>query len=198
MNTDFSPFPILRTDRLVLRSLELDDAQAIQKLRSDARVNEFLDRAATNNLDEAVAFIKIIQKSVEEGDSMYWAITCDDVLIGTICLYNWDKKNDIAEIGYELKVDAQGKGYMSEAIRAVIYFAFKTMCVKTITAFPKQGNVKSIQLLEKNNFVLDNTFKFKSELDANGYLVYYFNSCSLSESRITLIAQEMIDMASLI
>ncbi len=179
MNTNFSTFPILKTERLVLRVLELNDAIAIQSLRSDARVNEFLDRPATNNLDEAVAFIKKIQKGIEQGESMYWVITHNSELIGTICLWNLDFENDVAELGYELMPDAQGKGFMNEAIKAVIDFAFNMMCVKTITAFPKQGNVKSIQVLEKNNFVLDNTYKFVSELDADGYLVYYFNSCSL-------------------
>jgi len=176
MNAIISSFRVLKTERLILRALELNDAPAILSLRSDVCVNEFLDRPATNNLDEAVAFIKKIQKSVEHDDSMYWAITCNDVLIGTICLWNLDIENDIAEIGYELKTESQGKGFMNEAIRTVIDFAFKTMCVKTITASIKQGNMKSIQILEKNKFNLDCLYKFIPKKDTNESLVYYLQN----------------------
>ena len=166
----------MKSERLILRSLKLKDADDVQQLRSDARVNKFLQRPHTINVKQAKEFIKLIQNNVANGKSLYWAITHNQEFIGTICLWNLDIENDIAELGYELKFEAQGKGFMSEAVKAVIDFAFKKMCVKTITAFPKQGNFKSIQLLKKNNFVLDNTFKFASEQDIAGYWAYYLSS----------------------
>lgn len=173
MKTNFSPFPTLKIARLVLRALELKDAQAVKKLRSDVRVNEFIERPDKCTLKQAKEFIKKIQKGISQSEAMYWVISFNNVFIGTVCLYHLDFENDSAEIGYELNFDAQGNGFMNETIKEVIDFAFKTMCVKTITAFPKQGNVKSIQLLEKNNFVLDKTFKFTSKVEAVGYLVYF-------------------------
>lgn len=175
MDTNFSPFPTLKTERLVLRCLELDDAEAIQKLRSDVRVNEFLDRPASKNLDEADEFILKIKNAIKKEESFYWVITHDSVQIGTICLWNLDFENDIAELGYELMPEAQGKGFMSEAIKMIIKFAFEMIQVKIITALPKAENIKSIRLLEKNNFVLDNAFKIANELDAEGYSVYYLS-----------------------
>jgi len=51
----FSPFPVLTTDRLILRQLTSLDAAAIFALRSDERVNRYLDRPVCRRLEEAEA-----------------------------------------------------------------------------------------------------------------------------------------------
>src|SRR4051812_35270948 len=99
----FSPFPILNSDRLILRPLSEMDKEAIFFLRSDKTVNEFIDRKKPASLDEALMFIKDINARVDKGESIYWAISLKDKpeLIGTICLWNFSTDNKVAEIGYE-------------------------------------------------------------------------------------------------
>ena len=68
-------------------------------------------------------------------------------------------QGSVAEIGYELMVDQQGKGIMQEAIKAVIEYGFKGMKLQTIVASPNQNNVKSINLLERSQFIRRENFK---------------------------------------
>ena len=62
---NFIPFPNLQTDRLLLRQLNKEDANAILFLRSDATVNKYVKRPQTDTIQDAIDFInKIIDLSV--------------------------------------------------------------------------------------------------------------------------------------
>jgi len=154
---ELHPLPIIKTDRLLLRGLETADATDIALLRSDARVNQYLNRPPTTTFEQAEAFISKIQKSVAENTSYYWAITLNSqpALIGTICLWNIDAELASAEIGYELHPDFQGRGLMREAVSAVLSFAFENRGFKTIAAVTTPENAASIKLLNSLNFYRD-------------------------------------------
>lgn len=156
---NFIPFPELKTDRLFLRQLKIEDEREIFLIRSDERVNRFLDRLKASSLTEARDFINKINTGINNNESIYWAITIKDSpsLIGTICLWNVLWENSIAEIGYELLPDQQGKGFMQESISKIIEYGFGEMHLKKIDAYPSADNVSSVKLLEKNNFKLDMT-----------------------------------------
>lgn len=151
-----TPFPELSTERLILRRLVPEDDKAIARLRSDERVNRYLERPPTTNLKEAGHFIEKINASIENRESFYWAITLkeEQALLGTICYWNLEPENDRAEIGYELHPDAQGQGIMQEAITCVIQFGFEQLKLNSITACSRSDNLKSVRLLEKNKFTI--------------------------------------------
>jgi [ribosomal protein S5]-alanine N-acetyltransferase len=157
LNANFTPFPNLVTERLILRQLEIEDADEIFALRSSDDVNRFLDRPKAITIDEAKQFIYKINNGINKNEGLYWAITLknEHKLIGTICYWNISKENDRAEVGYELHPYYQGKGIMQEAILKIIDFGFEQMKLKTITAVPSGDNYKSRKLLEKNNFKID-------------------------------------------
>ncbi len=154
---NLSQFLVLTTERLILKRLVLDDAPEILKLRSDERVNKYLDRPKTTTLNEAEDFINKIENSINKNESFYWAISLKDniKLIGTICLWNIDNENATIEIGYELHPDYQGIGLMQEALLKVVEYAFQILKLKTIVAYPNAANERSVRLLEKNNFQRD-------------------------------------------
>ena len=111
-------------------------------LRSDEQVNKFLDRPKSVNINDAKNFIEKILDAVKSNQSIYWAITLkdEDTLIGTICMWNISFENNMAEIGYELHPDFQGKGLMQEAISTVTDYGFNKMNLKVITAFTHIDN----------------------------------------------------------
>jgi ribosomal-protein-alanine N-acetyltransferase len=118
-------------------------------------VNQFLDRSKPDNISKAVEFIKLVNKGVDDGRSLYWAICLKDnpQLAGTICLWNFSADKKVAEIGFELSPAYQGMGIMQEAVSCVLEYAFDTISLQVIDAFVHKENIKSIRLLEKNNFV---------------------------------------------
>ena len=60
LQVQFTPFPTLQTERLVLRKIEPADAPQLLFLRSDEKVMKFLDREPLRSLDEARFFINRI------------------------------------------------------------------------------------------------------------------------------------------
>ena len=152
---NFIPFPMLETEHLILRQLKMEDQNEIFALRSDDRVNEFLDRIKANSPEDALLFIHNINTSINNNEAIYWAITLknEPALAGTICLWNIFKEDLTAEIGYELHPDQQGKGIMQEAIIKVIDYGFQTMKLNLIEAELAPANLRSIKLLERNGFV---------------------------------------------
>ena len=154
LNRTFTPFPILITERLTLRQLEIADEKEIFTLRSDDEINKYLDRKVSITLDDARNFINMVNENINKNDSLYWAITLKDrnILVGTICLFGFSDENETCEIGYELLTNFQGQGIMREALEKVIDYAFNTIKVKKIEAFFHRDNQRSTKLLEKLSF----------------------------------------------
>ena len=158
-------FPILKTERLFLRQLTIGDDKAIATLRSDDTINKYLERPKTTNTTQAVEFINKINLSISKNDSFYWAITFKNKLIGTICLWNISRDGLNIEIGFELLPDFHGKGLMQEALAAVIKYTFQTLNFKTVIAYVHADNIKSILLLDRNNFKRNKEPENKGELE---------------------------------
>ena len=147
---------LLHTSRLLLRPLKETDEDFIYSLRSNEQVNKFIDRDPAKNIEDARAFIKKINDGIAENKSYYWGIVLNETvtMIGTVCFWNLSADRKSAEIGYELHPDHQGKGYMHEAMKEVIAFAFRSgfTCLE---AYTHKDNLGSSKLLLKHGFVHD-------------------------------------------
>ena len=126
MYFDFTTFPVLETERLTLRELNLNDTKAIFGLRTNKEVVEFIDRKTLNNLSETRAFIDRISQLTTNNKGVFWVIESknNNQVIGTIGLRNFEDEEDYAEIGYELDPSYQQKGFMSEAFEVVLKLWF--------------------------------------------------------------------------
>lgn len=155
--TNFTPFPILTTERLILRQLENTDDEDIFSHRSDDRVNKYLEDYRHSSLGQTQAFIERIQQGVLQNKNIFWVITLKNStkFIGTICIWNILPEEHKAEIGYTLDPKFHNLGYMSEALATVIEYGFQIMKLKTIEAFTHRDNICSIRILTKNKFVVD-------------------------------------------
>ena len=154
LTTTFTPFPVLISARLTLRQLSINDDKEILALRSNEQVNKYIERDPSITIEDARKFIHKIAEVVKKNEGIYWAITLTttDILVGTICLFNFSNENDQAEIGYELLPDFQGQGIMQEALSKVIAFGLDVIGLKAIEACTHPENQNSSKLLEKFNF----------------------------------------------
>jgi len=160
---NFTPFPKIVTDRLILRQTTRDDCPEILFLRSNKQVNQFIKRQTPKNLEDAEAFLDKISKGIENNEIIYWGISLKykTRLIGSICLWNFAAETKKAEVGYDLNPEFQNLGFMSEALKAVSDYGFKSLQLNTIEAFTHFENKNSIKLLEKNNFEIMTSRKDK-------------------------------------
>ena len=149
----FLTFPILKTERLTLRALTFDDVESIFELRSSKEVNKLIKRNTPKDLKEAEAFISVCHKEFTNENRIFWGMEFNKKIIGTIVFHRISLESEYAEIGYELFPSCHQKGFMSEAITAVLQFGLNVLKLKTIEAFTHKNNIASIALLEKHGFV---------------------------------------------
>lgn len=151
LNKNFVPFPILVSERLVLRQLTVNDELEIFTLRSDSEINKYLDRQVSNTIEDARNFINKVNENVHSNSALYWGITLSgrNILAGTICLFDFSDDNSSCEIGYELLTDFQKQGIMREAAGKVIDYAFNTIKIQKIEARFHRDNQRSVNLLEQ-------------------------------------------------
>jgi [ribosomal protein S5]-alanine N-acetyltransferase len=155
VNSNFTSFPILTTERLTLRQLSTDDRQNILALRSDPEINKYLGREPGKTIEDAINFINKVNDNIKSNNSLYWVITLTktNTFVGTICLFDFSNEKNSCEIGYELMRKFQGQGIMREAAEAVIDYSFQTLQFQKIVAFTHNKNQHSTKLLTKFNFL---------------------------------------------
>ncbi len=182
LELNFLPFPEIRTDRLLLRKMQHEDAAELLFLRSDETVMQFIGREKTKTVEEAAAFIQKINASVDAHESIMWAIALQEEpqkMIGTICYWNVQKDHFRAEVGYILHPQYWNRGLMKEALLAVIDFGFTQMKLHSIEGRINPDNIVSGFLLEKAGFNKEAHFKED----------FYFNSKFSDTAVYSLLAK---------
>ena len=144
----------LRTDRLLLRPLCAADAPAIYAIRSDPTVMRYASSLPLTSLDQAEAFIAREATGMAAGESLRLGLQRveDDTLIGTCLLFHINQQCRRAEIGYELRSDAWGHGYMHEALLALVRLGFSELALNRIEADIDPRNAASARSLERLGF----------------------------------------------
>lgn len=148
-------YPKIAAGRITLRPISYQDADNLFLLRSNPIVNQHLERTPPSKLSDVVDFIQKIKEGQKTNRSFYWIIEekLSGAFLGTICLFNMDLEAKTVEMGYELLPQFHGKGYMSEAVDAVINYVSNNLNIHTITAFSAIGNENSARLLRKKGFI---------------------------------------------
>ncbi len=152
-------FPTLTTERLVLREIRPEDAPFWLRHFSAPDVVELTSYDAPADLKAAEAEIERYCTSLRrEGTGIRWGITFrgSDDLVGTLGYYRWVADRDRrAEMGYDLLPEHRGKGLMTEAMRVVLAYGFKTMTLNRVEAIVDSRNGPSMRLLERLGFHRD-------------------------------------------
>lgn len=169
LEINFSPFPVLETDRLLLRCITLEDAPQLLVLRSDPKIMQYLDREPFKSIEETTEFIQQkVLSALANNDGILWVIELKSEpgkLIGTTGFWRLDKAHYRAEIGYMLHSHYWQKGIMKEAVNITIDWAFSKTAIHSIEANINPGNNPSAALLKSMGFEQEAYFKEN----------YYFN-----------------------
>lgn len=151
---NFTTFPILTTERLILRELIPGDAEAVFRIRGDYEVTRYNSGAAYERIDQAADLIAAIAQGYQNEMELRWGITFrgEDTVIG-MCGFNyWMRRDYRASVGYDLARAYWGQGVMTEAMQAVISFGFERMKLNRIEADADGRNTASHRVLEKIGF----------------------------------------------
>jgi len=150
----YDPFPVIRTQRLILRAPKPKDVSAFFDLRSNEQTNKYLDRPIAKNIEEAQAHLDKVIKNIEENNWIAWILTLkeSDEMMGSVGLWMYDSKSNTADIGFELLPPYWRNGYTSEAAQAIIEFGFRKIKLSKVLAVFHKDNIASRSTLLKLNF----------------------------------------------
>lgn len=147
-------FPIIETNRLILREVKTEDSNDMFLYLSDKEIVKHMGLEPFQTEEEVLEEIEWYQTIYKDGTGIRWGITRKDNgrVIGSCGFLNMQPKHCRAEVGYELSKAYWGKGIASEALQAVINYGFQHLQLERIEALIEPANLPSLKLLDKKGF----------------------------------------------
>ncbi|AZD85905.1 Acetyltransferase, GNAT family [Pseudomonas chlororaphis subsp. aureofaciens] len=145
------PIPTLYTRRLILRPLELADAEAIQQQFAHWEVVRYLNARVPwpYPADGALTYLRdLALPAIERGEEWHWSIrlkSAPEQLIGNVSLMDQTDNNR----GFWLAPAWQGQGYMSEASAAVTEYWFEVLGRELMRVPKAAPNLASRRISER-------------------------------------------------
>jgi RimJ/RimL family protein N-acetyltransferase len=163
VDTDFHP---IATERLLLRRSEPRDAETISAYRSDPEVHRYQgwDRTDPAGIREEIEQMAArspgeiggwVQLSVEDAST--------HELVGDVGCSPAEDEPGVMKIGYTMAPAFQGRGYATEAMRALVAYAFDTLEADVVRAYASAENTPSIRVAEKIGMQLVEAFTRRYE-----------------------------------
>lgn len=152
----FYHFPVLETERLILREKTPEDAESLKTFMADEELYRYWGRHMTKyERDPALSFK---EKFKGRKDHISWGIELrlNNRIVGEVNLF--DIKNERqAMIGYRISRSFQGMGFVTEALRRIIRFCFEETNLQRLEAEVMVKNIPSNRVLEKCGFTCEGT-----------------------------------------
>jgi ribosomal-protein-alanine N-acetyltransferase len=151
---DFQVFPLLETERLLLRQLVEADAPALFEYFRDPEYTQFVSFDMHTSVDQTRGFITLMSNMYQQKDSIRWGIELKESkhLIGTTGLHFWKREIRCAEVGYHVGRPYWSRGFATEVLYALVDFGFHRMNLNRIEGRHNAGNDASGRVMEKVGF----------------------------------------------
>ena len=159
----FTYMPELRTPRLLLRKLTMRDANDIFEYSKDPLVAEHVLWEAHRSVSDSKGYLRWMIRKYRFGEPSSWGIALNenDKVIGTIGFMWIQPENSAAEVGYSLARAHWNKGYMTEALHAILDYGFNHMHLNRIEAMHETSNPASGAVMRKCGMQKEGTLRSK-------------------------------------
>jgi RimJ/RimL family protein N-acetyltransferase len=141
--------------RLVIRRFAAGDAEALASYRSDAEVARYQDWESPYPVSEARKFIASLHHLAPgvPGTWFQFAVSLapSDTLIGDVALRTRADGRQV-ELGFTFASAHQGQGHATEAVRAVVQYAFGPLAMHRVCSRTDARNLRAQRLLERVGF----------------------------------------------
>lgn len=157
---DKNVFPVLTTERLVLRRFQPDDIESVYKGLSHPEVIRHygVSYDSLEATQEQMNWFAAIEK---EETGIWWAVCNkqDQTFLGAIGFNNRSKEHRKIEIGYWLLLEHWGSGIITEAGRAACDYASQEMSVHRIEAVVETENGNSKKVMAHLGFEFEGVMR---------------------------------------
>ncbi len=148
--------PKIETERLILRRYKESDIDLQYEILTDSRLSKFITFPSLTK-EEELECIRDWIKNVEDSQYEKWVITLkeNNAPIGNISVNGIDRKNNYCNVGYVIAYDYWGKGYASEALKAVSDHLLNESGYYLVECSCNELNRQSSRVMEKAGFKKD-------------------------------------------
>lgn len=172
---DFTHFPGLETQRLLLRKITPEDVNALLKLFGNREVVRFIEMQPIKTIEQANEWLKWMGGAFANKDGLRWGITLKDgTFVGSAGLHRWNREAHHAEISCDINHKYWGHAYGQEALSQVIDFGWQHMNLNRIEASVIKGNRRSIHVMEKMGFKREGLLRQRVLKGGKYYDIYVF------------------------
>lgn len=161
----------IRTQRLVLRALQEEDAQDLVHCHNHAGQNNYLPGMPFPYEEkDAIWFINKFKEQDLDSDRVEWAIEYEGKVVGACNLHLIKQQYRNCCLGYAIGRPHAGKGFATEAAIGLLRYAFEELGMHYVRAEVFEGNIGSLKVLEKigfskEGFSLEHTYHQEQYLD---------------------------------
>ena len=152
----------IETERLILRGWKLEDLNDFYEYAKNPNV--YLNTGWETHSSKQVSLNEL--NSFIENDEMRAIVLKESgKVIGQLKIYpdenrgQFNERNSAKFINYALSEDYWGNGYMTEAVKRAVKYAFDEMNIELLTAFHRPDNIGSKRVLEKCGFQYEFTLE---------------------------------------
>lgn len=149
---------VLTTARLVLRPPQMEDAEGLVRIK-------FL----TGTPAEARKTVASMLEELKSPFTYHWVITLEGTVIGRVKAWDVNPYNGYLQLGYDMGPEYRGKGYMTEAVQAVIRFMLTKAQANRVFCSVRAGNIASRRVCEKAGMIHEGTMRQHYARQDGGY-----------------------------
>jgi len=165
----------IETNRLTIRLVEESDLPSLFAVNADDAVTRYLPYESWKSAADGEAWFSRAAARLAAGEAGQFVIVHRESrrVVGTCLLFRFEQSSARAEVGYVLAREYWGAGYMLEAMKAFVVFAFEQLGMRRLEAEIDPRNVSSARLLERLGFVREGLLRqrwaMKGEVADSGF-----------------------------
>ncbi len=150
----FLAFPLLDTERVILRQVGQEDLDLVYAFNADARALRYVVRDLYTSLDQAREKVEGFREGYRNREGLWWTFVnrATGCAMGYGGLFELDHDTGTAEIGYGLLPAFWGQGYMTEIVAELIRFGWEDLQLAGLRAQIVPGNTASEKVLLRHGF----------------------------------------------
>lgn len=164
----------IKGEKVLLRAIEFDDADILRQMINDGEIERMMWGYSFPVARHQQ--VKWIENLANEKSVFRAIIDVDGVAVGTIILSDIDMRNGIAEMHIKLANACQrGKGYGTDAVSALVSYAFHELRLNCIYCRVKEDNIASQKLFEKCGFIKEGCLRSRVYRNGRHYDFYEYS-----------------------
>ncbi len=146
--------PILVTERLILRPLNVADTEEIYRNWShDPEVARFMSWSVHENIEVTREWLRETEEHLELDSAYDWGFErqSDHMLIGSGGIY-YREDREMFVVGYNTMKSCWNQGYTTEAVKRILKFAVEELHQERLFSYHAKENPNSGRVMEKAGF----------------------------------------------